>query len=414
MLDLLKIALRNLVRNWRRTFLTAGLITVGVLAVLLFSSLSGSFKSLMIGQFTGSIMGDLQIHTVGYVASIDNLPLDLNIEPIPMARIEAALKAEPAVVAYSPRVKFGAMFSNFAETTSIRVNAVEPEKETSTLPLLQTRITEGEPKGLLKRGEILIPELLANGMHVKIGDTAVVISTNKDGSVNGQTFVVRGVLSGLSGPGGRDSYIHIEDARHLLRMSKPEVSEVVVRLKQTSDMEAAVAGLRSVFAADKGADGSPLLEVHGWDQLSPFATIARMIDVLTLFVEVILVSIVLISVMNVMVMAVYERMREIGTIAAIGTPPARIMQLFLAEGLLLGLFGTLVGVVLSLGAILLLNLWKVSFAFGQQSNIVLAPTIDAWDVATACLVVIVVAALGSLQPAWKAARMDPIAALRHV
>jgi putative ABC transport system permease protein len=131
-------------------------------------------------------------------------------------------------------------------------------------------------------------------------------------------------------------------------------------------------------------------------------------------VEVILVSIVLISVMNVMVMAVYERMREIGTIAAIGTPPTRIMQLFLAEGLLLGLFGTLVGVVLSLGAILFLNLWKVSFAFGQQSNIVLAPTIDVWDVATACIVVIVVAALGSLQPAWKAARMDPIAALRHV
>ena len=52
MLNVLKIAIRNLIRNWRRTFLTAGLITIGVLAVLLFTSLSGSFKSLMIGQFT--------------------------------------------------------------------------------------------------------------------------------------------------------------------------------------------------------------------------------------------------------------------------------------------------------------------------------------------------------------------------
>jgi putative ABC transport system permease protein len=414
MLDLVKIAVRNLIRNWRRTFLTSALITVGVLAVLLFTALSGSFKSLMIGQFTGSIMGELQIHAKGYVASIDNLPLDLNIAPQTMARIETVLKGTSEVAAYSPRVKFGAMFSNFAETTSIRVNAVEPDKEIAALPLLQSRIAQGDPNGLLKRGEIVIPELLANGMQVKIGDTAVVVATNKDGSVNGQTFVVRAVLSGVSGPGGRDSYIHIDDARKVLRMSEPEVSELVVRLKQISDMGRVVSELKTAFAEDKAPDGGPALEVHGWDQLSPFATIARMIDLLTLFVEVILVSIVLISVMNVMVMAVYERMREIGTIAAIGTPPARIMQLFLAEGLLLGVFGTLIGIVLSLAAILVLNLQKVSFAFGQQSNIVLAPTISAWDVAMAGVVVIVVAAFASLQPAWKAARMDPIAALRHV
>ena len=139
-----------------------------------------------------------------------------------------------------------------------------------------------------------------------------------------------------------------------------------------------------------------------------------MIDLLTLFIKIILVSIVLISVMNVMVMAVYERIREIGTIAAIGTPPRRILELFLAEGLMLSLFGTLIGVALSLGAIAALNFHKLTFAFGQQSNIVLAPTIGVWDIVTACLVVIVVAALAALQPAWKAARMNPIEALRHV
>lgn len=93
MLDLLKIAVRNLARNWHRTFLTAGLITVGVLAVLLFTSLSGSFKSLMIGQFTYSIMGHLEIHAKGYVASID---------PKTMEHVETALKSENNVVAYRP------------------------------------------------------------------------------------------------------------------------------------------------------------------------------------------------------------------------------------------------------------------------------------------------------------------------
>lgn len=414
MLDLLKIALRNLIRNWRRTFLTAGLITVGVVAVLLFTALAGSFKTLMIGQFTDSVVGDLEIHASGYIASIDNLPLTLDMTPQMTARAEAALKAAPEVVAYSPRVKFAAMFSNFAETTGVRVNGIDPAKEDATLPLLKGRVTAGDPNGLLKPGQILIPDLLANGMHVKIGDTVVLIATNKDGSVNGQTFTVRGILSGLSGPGGRDSYIDIGDARHILRMPAGETNEIVVRTKQIGDVPAAVAALKTGFAKDRAADGRPLFEVHGWDQITPFATVAHMIDLLTLFIKVILVSIVLISVMNVMVMAVYERIREIGTIAAIGTPPRRILQLFLAEGLLLGLLGTAIGVGLSLAAILFLNFHTVHFAFGQQSNIVLAPTIDARDIVTACVVVIVVAALAALQPAWKAARMDPIEALRHV
>jgi putative ABC transport system permease protein len=414
MFDVLKIALRNLIRNWRRTFLTAGLITVGVVAVLLFTSLAGSFKGLMIGQFTDSITGDLEIHAKGYVASIDNLPLTLDMDPKMTARAEAVLKVAPDVVAYSPRVKFAAMFSNFAETTGVRVNGIDPTKEDPTLPLLKTRITADDPSGLLKPGQILIPDLLANGMHVKVGDTVVLVATNKDGSVNGQTFVVRGVLSGLSGPGGRDSYIDINDARHILRMPAGETNEIVVRTKQISDVPQAIAGLKAAFAKDRAANGKPLFEVHSWDEITPFATVAHMIDLLTLFIKVILVSIVLISIMNVMVMAVYERIREIGTIAAIGTPPRRILQLFLAEGLLLGLFGTAIGVALSLGAILFLNLHTVHFAFGQQSNIVLAPTIGVGDVVIACAVVIVVAAFAALQPAWKAARMDPIEALRHI
>jgi hypothetical protein len=84
--------------------------------------------------------------------------------------------------------------------------------------------------------------------------------------------------------------------------------------------------------------------VHGWDQLSPFANIARMIDLLDLFIRVMLVGIVLIAVMNVMMMAVYERIREIGMIAAIGTPPRRILALFLAEGCCSGVAGTAIGV----------------------------------------------------------------------
>ena len=86
------------------------------------------------------------------------------------------------------------MFSNFTETTSIRVNGVDPEKEAATTPLLPGRLIGGSKEGpLLKPGEILIPALLARGMNVKVGDTIVLVATNRDGSVNGKTFTVRGI-----------------------------------------------------------------------------------------------------------------------------------------------------------------------------------------------------------------------------
>jgi putative ABC transport system permease protein len=126
------------------------------------------------------------------------------------------------------------------------------------------------------------------------------------------------------------------------------------------------------------------------------------------------VGIVLIAVMNVMMMAVYERIREIGMIAAIGTPPRRILALFLAEGALLGLAGTIIGMALSLAAVYALNVWPVQFAFGRDQQLVLAPSLAAADAIVVGAIVVVMAILASLQPAWKAARMDPITALRHV
>lgn len=415
MAKILKLAARNLARYWRRTLLTSGLIVLGVVAVLLFVAVSGSFKSLIVGQITDSMLGHLQVHRRGYVASIDNLPLNLNMKPAAVAQVEQALAGDDAVVAWSPRLKFGAMFSNFTETTSIRLNGVLPEREAAAMPMLAGRLIQGSAaNGLLERGKVLIPEIIARGMKVKPGDTVVLVATNLDGSVNGQTFVVQGVLGDVTGPGGRDGYVHLEDARQLLRIAQAEVSEIAVRLKDLSALPRAKARITAALGAVKNPQGQGALEVHGWDQLSPFANIARMIDLLDVFIRAMLVGIVLIAVMNVMMMAVYERIREIGMISAIGTPPRRILALFLAEGALLGAAGTAIGMVLSLAIVHALNVWPVRFAFGREQQLVLAPSLAAVDALLIGGIVIVMAILASLQPAWKAARMDPITALRHV
>jgi putative ABC transport system permease protein len=414
MLKITKLAARNLARYGRRTLLTSGLIILGIVAVLLFVAVSGSFKALMVGQITDSMLGHLQVHRRGYVASIENLPLNLNMRQALVERAERALNDMDSVIAYSPRIKLGAMFSNFTETTSIRLNGVIPEREAAAMPTLTGRLAQGTvANGLVERGKLLIPTLLARGMKVNVGDTVVLVATNLDGSVNGKTFVVQGVLEDVTGPGGRDGYLHMEDARELLRLREAEVSEIAVRLKDLGSVERAKAQLEQALSDIRNPQGQPALEFHTWSQLSPFANIARMIDLLDIFIRVMLVGIVLISVMNVMMMAVYERIREIGTISAIGTPPSRILALFLGEGLLLGILGTAIGTAISLALVYAMNVWPISFAFGRQ-QIVLAPSIAAPEVLLIGAIVLVVSAAASVQPAWKASRMDPITALRHI
>jgi putative ABC transport system permease protein len=480
MIDVVKIASRNLLRYKRRTILTALLITVGLVAVLIFVAIAGSFRDMMVDQFTDSMVGHMQVHRRGYMGARESLPVDRNMRPRMLVKLYEVLDSNPDIVAWSPRIKFMAMFSNFADTTSIRVNGVDGDREGATAPHLPERVYDGgTAQPLIKPGHIQVPELFANAMNVKVGDTVVLIATNKDGSVNGKTFAVQGIMESISGPGGRDSYIHIDDARELLRIEdeevedtvlakhgyvtitdapkeepleplkldgpppesesqpkpyvskgyleetrklfaeknwgKPaEVSEIAIRLKDRDRLNETLQQIEAEVADLKNRKGMPIFHVSPWQDFVPFSKVADMIDVMNLFMKIILVSVVLISVMNVLIMAVYERVREIGTISAIGTPPASILGLFLSEGFLLGLMGTVLGTLIALALIAILHEVTIPFSFGRQENLVLAPTIGLVDVLTTAALTVVVAVLASLQPAWKASRMDPITALRHV
>ncbi len=412
MFNIFKIALRNLTRYKRRTFLTASLITVGVVFVLVFIAVTGSFKNMMIGQITDSFVGHIQIHKKGYLASIDNLPLTMNLNPKELKKVEKAINETAGIEAYSKRIKFGGMLSNFVETTNIRLNGVNPEDEVKTVPLLSSRIKEGDKT--IREGEILVPELIAKGMKVKVGDTVVVIATNKDGSVNGKQFKIGGIVESATGPGGRDGYMHIKDAMEVLRMEEMDISEIALRLSDFSALHQVYDKINRILSKELNKAGKPVFEVHTWEKLSPFFNIAIMIDVMTFFIKIMLIAIVLVSIMNVMIMAVYERIREIGTIAAIGTMPEKILLMFLLEGFCLGVLGVLTGVILNSGVLYILNIIHITFDFGRQTGLILSPTIDLPDIFIISAIVIVVSVVASLQPAYKASKMEPIDALRHV
>lgn len=411
MIAIMKIALRNLYRQKRRTYLTVSIVAFGVVAVLLFTAVADSFKNMVIGQITDSALGHLQIHKKGYVSSLESSPLDKTLRDNQIKRLQAVLDTVPEIEAYSLRLALGSMFSNYAETTNIRVIGIDPESEQAVSPLLKDRILEGGT--FLKHGEILVPESLAKAFQSKIGDAIVLIATNAEGSVNGQPFTVSGMIEGVTGAAGRYGYIHLDDALTLLRMEALEVSEAAIRLHRISDLERVAALLQSQLGELVNKEGQPMFEIHTWKELSPFFNIVRMIDMMALFIQVILIAIVLISIMNVMIMAVYERVREIGTIAAIGALPGKIRTLFFCEGLFLGLFGAAVGTLISMIAIVAVKYSQLTIAIGRQDRILLNPSVSGMQILITVAIVIAVTLVAVVEPAYKASKLEPVEALRH-
>lgn len=409
MKNLIKIAFRNLFRNKRRTILTSSLITFGVVLVIVFGGLAISFKSQMVGILTNTAMGDLQIHRKGYVESIDNLPLSLTLSGTELANVEKLLNDIPEVEAYSPRIKFGAMISNYAQTSNIRMSAVYPKMENRTVPEFAKRIKGNipDPDQFLEPGEILVPENLMKGLSLKIGDEIVLVGTNKDGSVNAVTLRIAAMTENVFGPSGKDGYMHIEDAQLLLREDQPEIVEIAIHLQRYDQLTKVYSKLKKTVSLTKSQ-----IEVHTWEQLSPFSSIARIVDLLILVVKFILISIVLVSILNIMTMSVYERISEIGTIAAIGTPPRRILSLFLIEGFAMGLLSTIAGTIIGIGILWIMNITKIDFTFGTM-NVSLSPSIPASEIIAVAVIVMVVSLFAGFQPAYKASKMEPVDALGH-
>jgi len=233
-----------------------------------------------------------------------------------------------------------------------------------------------------------------------MNDLVVFVTTNKDGSVNALNLKVQGLMEGVPGPQGRNGYIHINDALTLHRTQN--ITEVAVR---TSDIGDATAIKNAL---------SPLMpdhDVNTWNELTPFSLVASVIDLMFVALLVLLISIIVISIMNVMMMAVYERTKEIGTLAAIGTKPKHIMYMFYTESTLLGLISAGIGTTIGLILIFILKLIKPTFMF-NTIIIRLLPTVTLTQVILIIFIVVFFTVVATIIPARRAKKLEPVDALR--
>ncbi len=404
------IAWKNIFRHKKRTALTALIISIGVVMVILFSGATAAFKKVMVGEITDSMLGHIQVHKKGYMTNADTQALDMVINTKLEKKLYSELEKMEEIEGFTPRLKFSAMVSNYDKSIAMKIIAIQPEKEKLVSPELTKRINGIEDLSTLKKGTVVISEIVAKSMKLKKGDDIVLVGTNAQGSVNGTTLKIVGIIELATGPEGKSGYMHLEDAKSLLRME--EVLEIAIRVKEIDEVDEINAKIIELINKSfLNKEGKATLEVHPWTKLTNFTSTIVIIDVMSVFLKIILIFIVLFSIMNMMVMAVYERTGEIGTISAIGTPPAVILEIFMWEGLFLGFLSSVAGSIVGLIVNYIISILNISYEFGK-SSLLLKPEVSMKEIVITIILITIISVVATLIPAYKASRLEPVDALR--
>ena len=402
------LALRNLVRQKRRTALMGAVVAFGFAAFALAGGfIAQSFEGLKEG--TIRTVGQLQVVDRRAVTKNEETTLEFGLPDAARARAIAA--RDPAVAAVLPRIEFVGLATNGSKSVPFLGVGVDPEPEGSAT-YARELIVAGSYLSGDGGDDLVLGTGLASALNVKVGDRLTLMGTRQDGSLNAVDGVVRG-LADVRIKELNDRYLvaGIGLASRLLE-SPQTVSKLVIFLKPIADeREAAQRLLRSLNAA-----GYPVAIRH-WRELAAFYEQVRLLYIgIFGFVGAVLVVIVILSAAIVMTMAVAERTREIGTLRAIGTRPAGILKLFLAEGIAIAVVGCVAGMLFALVVRAVLNASGLVLppppgaTHGMPINVRLYPLAYA----AGLLAMVITMGVASYFPARRASRLSIVDALSHV
>lgn len=347
---LLQISWRNVFRNKRRSVLTLLILILGSTGLIV---VGGFFQNLMDGlrdEFIHSQTGHLQINVAGYYEKGASSPFDYLMKDV--TRVQQEIEVHPHVLYTVPRLKLGGMVSTDQTSVAVLALGVDPirEQRMGSLKVQNAlasavHISEGQDLDPSDPYGAVLGKGLMNALGLKIGDPVNFITTRQAGAIDGATYHVRGAFETIMKEfDDRAMKINLETAQKLLDAPN-RVHSLLVILDETELTETVKAGLTANFKA-KNLN----LESISWETQAQFYRQGRdLLNKIYSTIQFIISVIFLFSIANTVNMAVLERMREYGTMMAIGNGRGIVFSMIVFETMSLGLLGSLLGLLIGSG-----------------------------------------------------------------
>ena len=402
MIQIYKMAWRDLGRNRRRTFFSMLALAVGV-ALLLFMA------SFIAGEMRGALQsaitlqsGHLQVRAASYDEDKTSLNFaDLVENPDALA---AQIAARPEVQTATPRLYATGIVVSGDISAGVRLIGIDPASAASAP--FRDGLVSGEYLTADDRTGLYMGKTLADKLSLAAGDTVTLLVNTSNGDVDQQPFVIRGLYSTRT-PGYDSSTVFLPLAKaQAIARAENHASLILILLKDQDQTDAVAAALQS-----------PAYQVQTYIQLNAllqqFEELAN--SYIYLFYLIVL-GITATVIVNTLIMSVFERTREIGILASMGMRGGRIMAMFFAESSLLAVGGVAMG--LALGGLVSAYVQRYGFFIGDMgiTGILLGERIYTYltlnDAVQLSIMAFVITLLAALYPAMLAANMEPVEALR--
>ncbi len=401
MINLFKMAFRDLGRNRRRTFFSAFALGLGLMLLLFMAGVLAWEIRFSTDTTIRLQSGHLQVRANTYVEEKTSLAWkDLIEGPDAVAAQIASLA--PVEVA-TPRLYASGIVAKGEETMGVRIIGIDPPSAANA-PFRDGLVT-GEFVSTDDREGIVIGQTLADKMGLQSGDKTTLLVNTSNGSVDQQDFLIRGIYSTHT-PAFDQSTVFMPLVKaQAITQAGDHASTIYILLKDRQQAPAVVAALQSSqYQVKTFEEMNPLLV-----QLDQFSNVAMMALYL------IVLAVVATVIVNTLIMAVFERTREIGILSAIGMKGSRIMAMFFAESSLLAVGGIAIGLLLGVPLVTVVGKAGIPIGDVGYTGIMFGDRIHAFltlsDTITLSVTALIVSLLAALYPALLAARMEPVEAL---
>ncbi len=401
MTQLLKMAFLNLGRNRRRSLLSALAVAMGLgLLILMASFVTGEMRSALENTIKLET-GHLQVRSASYdenKVSLDWKDLVANPEAV-----VAQLQTLPQVQSATPRLIASGIVTIGDQSRGVQVIGIDPASPANQP--FQQGLVAGQFLQPDDRDGVLIGKPLADKLHLGVGDQINLLVNLSDGGVDQQLFTIRGIYTTNTTAYDENTVFLPLVKAQAFTGAQDHASQVFVMLKDRDQAAAVAAAIQS-----------PGYQVLTWEKMNEL--IVQLEDFANAYMVIlylIVLGITATVVTNTLVMAVYERTREVGVLAAIGMKGRTIMTEFLFEAALLATGGVIGGIVL--GSLVVSYFARFGFYIGNYgiSGMLLGdslyPVLTLQNVVMLALITYLITLVASLYPAIMAARMEPVEAL---